>query len=326
MRTRCVSASQRRTCLVIVVCLLLAALTASACGDDSAGSSASTSPTVSRPGSPTTPARSPATSAPAITKYTVKSGDTLSQIAEDLGVGLSALKTANPGIDPDVLRVGQVLNVPGVSATAARPSSSAASSASPVTASSVSTNVSLLTVVDKQHSLPADYVPPDLTAIPEDWDAPGYGGQQLRSEAAGALVQMLEAASAAGYETRVRSSYRSYTNQQSTFQYWVNTLGEEQARRVSAEPGHSEHQMGTAVDLSSASVGYDLVESFGESAEGQWLVANSYRFGLGLSYPAGKEDVTGYAYEPWHFRYVGSSAAQAWFNSGLTLVEYLRGL
>ncbi len=184
----------------------------------------------------------------------------------------------------------------------------------------------LLTPVDKQRSLSGDYIPPDLTSVGVQWSASGFPDQWLRAEAAQALVEMLEAARVAGLEIRVLSAYRSYQQQVDTFRYWVAQLGETEARRVSAEPGHSEHQLGTAVDLSTASLGFDLSESFGQAPEGQWLAANSSHFGFALSYPQGAEAITGYSYEPWHFRYIGREYAARLASSGLTMGEFLRGL
>jgi D-alanyl-D-alanine carboxypeptidase len=185
------------------------------------------------------------------------------------------------------------------------------------------TGVSLLIPVDKQRALPAGYVPPDLAALGAAYLAPGFGGS-LRSEAKDALERMLSDAFGQGHDIYVRSAYRSYAEQERTFAYWVSVLGEAEARRVSAEPGHSEHQLGTTADLTTAEVGYDLTEAFGETAAGRWLTANAHLYGFALSYPAGGEPVTGYAYEPWHYRYVGPEHAAAWKASGLTLVEYLR--
>ena len=147
----------------------------------------------------------------------------------------------------------------------------------------------------------------------------------LRAEAKTALERMLSDAYAQGHDIYARSAYRSYAEQERTFAYWVSVLGEAEARRVSAEAGHSEHQLGTTVDLTTPDVGYDLTEAFGETPAGRWLADNAHIYGFALSYPAGAEAVTGYAYEPWHFRYVGADHAAAWKASGLTLVEYLRG-
>jgi len=184
----------------------------------------------------------------------------------------------------------------------------------------------LLTVVDKQRSLPAGYVPPDLTSLDSGVLAPGSGSLSLREEAAAALSAMLAAARAQTLDIRVASAYRSYAEQVITFDYWVSVLGEEEARRVSAEAGHSEHQLGTTVDVTDGSVGYELTEAFGATAAGHWLQENAHLYGFALSYPAGAEAITGYAYEPWHFRYIGPDHALAWRQSGVTLVEYLRSL
>lgn len=185
--------------------------------------------------------------------------------------------------------------------------------------------ITLLTLVDKHAALPSGYAPPDLVAVGPGYIVPGFTGT-LRAEAYQALARMLSDAYAAGNDIYARSAYRSYSEQASTYAYWVSALGEEEARRVSAMPGHSEHQLGTAVDLTDATVGFDLVESFGATASGQWLMARAHEYGFALSYPACCEAITGYAYEPWHWRYIGPDHAAAWKASGLTLVEYLRGV
>lgn len=182
--------------------------------------------------------------------------------------------------------------------------------------------VTLLSPVDKDHALPADYVPPGLAPVPGAYMAPGFGGE-LRQETIDALARMLDDAAAAGHDIRARSVYRSYATQETTFNYWVGVLGYDEAVRVSAMPGHSEHQLGTTADLTSPEAGWDLLESFGQTAAGKWLAANAHEYGFALSYPDGKEDVTGYSYEPWHFRYIGPAEAQAWKTSGLTLNQFL---
>ncbi|MEE8346375.1 MAG: M15 family metallopeptidase [Dehalococcoidia bacterium] len=184
----------------------------------------------------------------------------------------------------------------------------------------------LLMIVDKEHGLPSAYVPPSLVEIPPEWMAPGLPSRLLRKEAAEALIVMLRAARAEGHELRASSAYRSYEEQATTFRYWIDQLGEEEARRVSAPPGHSEHQLGTTVDLTSASVGWQLEQRFGQTPEGQWLAAHAHEYGFPLSYPQGVEEITGYTYEPWHFRYIGQDQAASWAQSGLTLVEFLKQL
>jgi len=184
----------------------------------------------------------------------------------------------------------------------------------------------LLRVVDKQRGLPPEYHPSDLQAIDDAWAAPGFAGQSLRAPAAGPLVQMLAAARAQGVELRVRSSFRSYQEQQRTFQFWIDQLGEAQARRESAPPGNSEHQLGTTADVISASVGWELITSFGDTPEGKWLAAHVQEFGFAISYPPDGEAVTGYIYEPWHIRYLGKPCATEWKASGKVLVKFLEGL
>ena len=100
--------------------------------------------------------------------------------------------------------------------------------------------------------------------------------------------------------------------------------------RAGTEPsrgaGHSEHQLGLAADLTAADVGWDLQDKFGETPEGRWLVAHAATYGFVLSYPKNMEAITGYIYEPWHFRYLTPPVAQAVVVSGKTPSEYLQSL
>ncbi len=220
---------------------------------------------------------------------------------------------------------------PRPSATARPPATSPAATATTATTATATSPLSptpdpdawLLPLVSKQYALAGDFVPADLVALPARWVAPGYGAQQLVAPAADALEALLAAARADGLELRVRSSYRSYATQQQTFEYWVQEHGLAQAERESARAGHSEHQLGTTADLTSASVAWDLDASFGDAPEGLWLAAHEWEYGFALSYPRGQEAVTGYEYEPWHIRYIGRAHAAAWHRSGLTLIEYL---
>jgi len=177
-----------------------------------------------------------------------------------------------------------------------------------------------LAPLDKQHRLPADCVPAGLVALPDSYTF--GGGQYLVSEAANAIIELIDAAANDGVFIYVISSYRSYEHQVGTYNWHVATYGEEQASRVSARPGHSEHQLGTTADVVSASAGY-VLENFPGTAEAAWVEANASRFGFVVSYPAGLESVTGYAYEPWHIRFVGVETAASVAASGLTLGQYL---
>lgn len=176
-----------------------------------------------------------------------------------------------------------------------------------------------LVPLDKAHRLPAECVPSDLRELSGELS---HGGSQLmRSEAADAFAELAAAAERDGVGLRAVSAYRSYDAQVSAYEANQAIYGDD-VDRYSARPGHSEHQLGTTVDVSSSNVGYDL-DAFEGTAEAEWLAANSWRFGFIVSYPEGKEEITGYAYEPWHIRYVGEEPAAAVRESGLTLHEYL---
>lgn len=181
----------------------------------------------------------------------------------------------------------------------------------------------LLVLINKSIRLPESYVPPGLVSLDKSIKT-SYAGMKLRKEAAGSLLKMFNDAKKKGYNLNVNSAYRSYQTQVATYNYWVLQVGTTQADRFSARPGHSQHQLGTTVDITSPSVNYKLVGSFGNTAEGKWLAQNGYKYGFVLAYPAGYEYITGYTYEPWHFRYIGVSNAQKWKNSGLILEEFLK--
>jgi D-alanyl-D-alanine carboxypeptidase len=102
----------------------------------------------------------------------------------------------------------------------------------------------------------------------------------------------------------------------------VSANGQEAADKFSAKPGQSEHQTGLAIDITCEAMNYQLDYSFGVTDEGAWVKENAHRFGFIIRYPEGKEDITGYMYEPWHLRYVGVDLAEEVYNSGLTLEEY----
>lgn len=172
--------------------------------------------------------------------------------------------------------------------------------------------------VDKQHRLPADCAPSGLVQLPAAISA--EGSQSLKSETANAIQELFAAAGKEGFHLAVNSGYRSYQNQVDTYNYWVRTSGQEYADRTSAKPGHSEHQLGTTAD-----VGYDghYLEDFTGTPAATWLRDNSWKYGFIVSYPEGKESVTGYAPEAWHIRFVGKDVAAKVHSSGLTLHEYL---
>lgn len=180
-----------------------------------------------------------------------------------------------------------------------------------------------LAPVDKRHRLPEDCAPGDLVLLPAKYS---YGaGQYLRAEAADAVMKLIDAAAREGVTLLAASSYRSYADQVVTFNSWAAQLGEDEAARVSARPGHSEHQLGTTTDIVGPGADYNL-DLMPGTPEAAWIAANAARFGFVVSYPEGMEDVTGYIHEPWHIRYVGADVAADVAGSGLTLAEYLHSI
>jgi len=177
------------------------------------------------------------------------------------------------------------------------------------------------TLVDPIFSVPASYVPPDLVSV----STAGISGSgQVRALVIPDLAAMTKAAKAAGNPIAVQSAYRSYATQQTTFNYWVKQLGRKKALLLSARPGHSEHQLGVAIDFKSAAGGPAWSGSdWGQSPAGSWLRKNSWKYGFIQSYPKGKQATTCYEYESWHFRYVGRAEAAAIHASGLTTRQYL---
>ncbi|MDP5275142.1 M15 family metallopeptidase [Chengkuizengella axinellae] len=187
----------------------------------------------------------------------------------------------------------------------------------------VTNQESTAVLVNKQRSLQENYVPNDLVQPNIPFSFAGESEKKwLRQEAATALEQLFAKAEQNQIELNAVSGYRSYLTQQSIFNWNVQEQGEEQARRYSAYPGTSEHQTGLAMDVSSPSVNNALHESLGDTKEGQWLAEHAAEFGFIIRYPQDKEHITGYAYEPWHLRYVGKEIAADIMEQGITLEEY----
>lgn len=188
----------------------------------------------------------------------------------------------------------------------------------------------LLTEVTANYGLDPNYVPGDLVRLGDY--LPGrvtLPEMLLRQEAAKALGKMVKAMLADGLAPTVLSSYRSYFEQAVAHQRWV-VDDPANANLISALPGHSEHQLGTVVDFGSpempALTGSTIDKFsplFAQTSEGRWLVEHSYEYGYGMSSPPGAEALTGLAYEPWHYRYIGVDLAGYLHASGYFLDEYL---
>lgn len=181
-----------------------------------------------------------------------------------------------------------------------------------------------MALVNKQFGLPSTFLPNDLVRPKVSFS---FGDLKIekslmRQEAASALEKMFSEALNNGVELFAVSGYRSYEYQSGLFQAEIKRVGLEKAKEAVAYPGQSEHQTGLTMDISSRSVGLELTQSFGASKEGNWLAENAHRFGFILRYPQGKEAITGYQYEAWHFRYVGVKAATIINNHNWTLEEY----
>jgi len=182
---------------------------------------------------------------------------------------------------------------------------------------------SIIVLVNKKRNLSSDWVPSDLVvpnvtfAFKEDSPR-----KLMRKEGAKALEELFSGAKKDNISILATSGYRSYDTQKRIFENNAKLYGEKTANKTSAYPGQSEHQTGLAMDVTSASVKYDLVDSFGDTVEGKWLSEHAAEFGFIIRYPKGKENITGYNYEPWHVRYVGKEVAKYIMSNNITFEEY----
>jgi D-alanyl-D-alanine carboxypeptidase len=234
---------------------------------------------------------------------------------------------ATPSATPD-----DGATVPGHAAYDLRPTPDPLATASPrllpnCTYSDVPTRLGgrddwAYTLVDTTYSLPDSYEPPDLVNVDEAGFSTGFDVRELMIPD---LRAMASAAADAGAPLAIASGYRSYWTQASTFLYWVYDKGYDQALLESARPGHSEHQLGLAIDFMDLGgvAPWDFNDFALDSNAGAWLAGHAAHYGFVMSYPAGRQSDTCYTYEPWHYRYVGRPAASGIKASGLTLREWL---
>jgi D-alanyl-D-alanine carboxypeptidase len=190
----------------------------------------------------------------------------------------------------------------------------------------------LLLPVDRQRALPDGYVPPDLVSL---------GGRQVRALVRPDLTAMIEAAGKDNVELAPISGYRAADEQSLAFEtaVWQSVARGESASREEAEqkmaryvapPGHSQHQLGTAIDFSNWEINYVLQPTFADTEAGKWLEQNAWQYGFVLSYTRMGEERSGYAYEPWHYRWIGRDLAAVLQHDGYlnhpTLIadDYLR--
>lgn len=173
---------------------------------------------------------------------------------------------------------------------------------------------SLWVVVNKQHPLsPINYTPTDLVTV---------FGATISSVAKSDFTAMNSAALADSIDFSIVSSYRSYASQNNIYNNYVVSYGQASTDTFSARPGYSEHQTGLTLDLgSNTNLKCNLDTCFNTTVEGKWLTSHASEYGFVLRYPVDKQQITGYRYEPWHFRYVGQELAAELKNSSITTLE-----
>jgi len=173
-------------------------------------------------------------------------------------------------------------------------------------------------LINRQHAVSRYYVPETRKV-----NGPGMS-QTMRLDAAAALEDMFAAAKEDGITLSIVSGYRSYSKQSTIYARKKAEQGQEAADRVSARPGTSEQQLVLAMDLAKKGSS-QLNTRFGTTEEGKWVSANAHRFGFIVRYLEDYEDVTGYMYEPWHVRYVGTEQAEKMYECGLPMEMYMSG-
>ena len=171
-------------------------------------------------------------------------------------------------------------------------------------------------LVNKYNSLPEKYAPDDIVEM-SNWYA--YPDNRIRQTVYDAFKEMSEGAKESGYTLIVNSSYRSYEEQKEIYDDYERNRGKEYADKYAARPDFSEHQTGLSLDIFSPGAN---MSNFADTETYKWLKDNSYKYGFILRYPLGKEDITGYNYEAWHYRYLGKDLAKKVYDSGLTYDEY----
>jgi len=171
-------------------------------------------------------------------------------------------------------------------------------------------------LVNKENEINKNYIPNDLEEINIKY---ANKDKYLRKEAKEHFEKLAHDANLLGYKIIAVSAYRDYDYQDKLYNNYVSTYGLEYADMCSAKPGYSEHQTGLAVDVMGSNNDYN---KFAESKEFEWMKNNAHLYGFILRYPKGKESITGYKYEPWHYRYVGIDNAYKIYNNNLTLEEY----
>lgn len=177
-----------------------------------------------------------------------------------------------------------------------------------------------LLLVNKYHKLPDNYTPDDLTTISSTYSWGEYGSQKSLKVVYDAFLKMWESAKKDGHYLMINSSYREYEKQNSIYENYKSSRGQEYADNYAAHPGFSEHQTGLALDIVEKS--HPSRDSFTNSEAYIWLQENAYKYGFIQRYKEEKENVTGTKLESWHYRYVGLNVAEYLQNHDITFDEY----
>lgn len=182
-------------------------------------------------------------------------------------------------------------------------------------------------LINKKNHLKSDYVPDNLFVIDDNKNNfRNYSDSTLKPmlcrEVVPYYLALIEEAKKMGFNLIIDSAYRSYSYQQKVMENFIREMGEEKAREIVALPGASEHQTGLAFDIGYMKNGVFSDEVNESDKEAIWLEEHAHEFGFILRYPKGKEDITGYNYEPWHFRFVGIRLATLIKKHNITLEEY----
>jgi D-alanyl-D-alanine carboxypeptidase len=157
--------------------------------------------------------------------------------------------------------------------------------------------------VDKKNLLPARFEPSDLVPLDNQGFLLNKEGMKIRKTVINSLREMITDAADVNLKIMISSAYRSYKYQKNLYNYYTGIYGEEETARFSAPPGASQHQLGTALDFGT------ITKEFMDTKEGKWIYENSWKYGFSLSFPDGYESITGYEYEPWHYRYITKPGA-----------------
>lgn len=158
----------------------------------------------------------------------------------------------------------------------------------------------------------------------KDFGIPKNFASGLNNELLEAFNQMKSDAKEEGIILNIRSGFRSYETQETLYNNYIARDGLEKASRYSAKPGYSEHQTGLAIDITTEDTTTSIGDWFNDTKQAEWLYNNAYKYGFILRYPKGKEHITGYKYESWHYRYVGIEHSKNFAMNDLTLEEYLK--